>query len=219
VSGVTVKHVIDWSDSTLRIQELLPAIMALPQFAEELRAQGVKTVVWDTLSTTDQRLIRDITQAPGMKDMERIRSYGDVDRVHMNIFDALHGMKMNVIGLVHLVNVNFFNEEGAGKDGDAFKKQAEKQIDKLEALSVAGIRPDFRPAMRPKPAAEWGRLSNCVLAMEPSVEVVRAGVTAVKYSFTAEAGGDVAAGGRWNVKGLQDAYLRPWIEKFYGVDA
>ena len=219
-NGVHVKHVLDWSDPALTIRELEPAIKALPAAAEQYRAAGVKTVVWDTLSTTNARLIRDIVGAFPEGSMDRIRAYGKVDEKHYLIFDMLSAMRMNVLSIVHLQAFIPFGEEG-GKSESAQKMAdaAAKQVTKVEAMNAAGMRSDFIPDMRPKPAAKWGRLSNNVLVMRPQEVVISAGKKDMKYGFVAQPSEEYSAGGRWNLKGQQDAYLRPHIEKFYGKNA
>jgi hypothetical protein len=211
--GIHVKNVLDWSDEGLTIGDLQPAIQALPAAAEQYRAAGVKTVVWDTLSTTQQRLVRDCVNPE--PEAARMKAYGRVNEKHFMIFDALQGMKMNVIGLVHIINANVVGEDGKN---EAFAKLAAAQVDKLEAMSVAGFRPDFIPVMQAKAAAHWGRMSNQVLGMDPALVTIRAGVKEVQYKFVATPGGELAVGGRWDLQGTHDAYLRPHLEKFYGTE-
>lgn len=217
VSGINVEHMLDWSDPDLTVKELRPAIRALPEIAKQFRDKGIKTVVFDTLSTFNRRLIRDIPDK--LEGNERIRSYGEVMKCHMELFDALQSMRMNVIGLVHLVGAGIFGEEGGTSAvAQAMKAQAEKAIDKLEAMSAGGFRPDFKPAMYEKAAAEWGRHANAIIVMDPQIKVTGPGQKSVEYKFVASPGGEAAAASRWNVQGVQDAYLRPLLERFYGED-
>ena len=216
--GVTVANQLDWSDESLTLADLKPAIQALPAAAEQYRAQGVTTVVVDTLSAFNRFLLREIIERPTYeKDMDRIRAYGRVDEMHYLLFDSLRAMKMNIVGIVHLQAFQPFGEDGGNTPAAlAMKAQAEKQTVKLEANQVAGMRTDYVPDIRPKPAGHWARLSDAVLVAKPRQVTVRAGVQEMKYEFIAQTtDGEFSAGGRWALPPINDGYLRPHIEAKY----
>ena len=217
--GINIKHQLDWSDESLSIADLEPAIKALPAMAEQYRAAGVRTVVVDTLTTFNRLLLRDIIDRPEYKaDMERIRAYGRVDEKHYLLFDMLRAMKMNVIGIVHLQAFQPFGESDDARSATqvAMNKAAEKAVDKIQAGAIAGARSDFIPEMRPKPAGHWARLSDAVLVAKPRSVTVRASVSELKYEFVAQPTGEFSAGGRWDLGTVNDGFLRPHITKKYG---
>lgn len=216
--GVTVTNQLDWSDESWTLNDLVPAIKALPAAAEQYRAAGVTTIVVDTLSAFNRFLLREIIERPAYeRDMDRIRAYGRVDEMHYLLFDSLRAMKMNIVGIVHLQAFAPFGEDGGNSaSAMAMKAQAEKQVTKLEANQVAGMRTDYVPDMRPKPAGHWARLSDAVLVAKPRQVTVRAGVQELKYEFIAQTtDGEFSAGGRWALPPVQDGFLRPHIEARY----
>jgi hypothetical protein len=211
--GVTIPNMLDWSDPRLTWAALKPAIKALPGAAQQYRDQGITTIVIDTLSSFNRFLLREIIEKPTYeRDMDRVRAYGFVDEAHYLLFDMLNEMSMNIIALVHLQAFLPFGEDGNNAD---FNKQAEKQEAKLEANQVQGMRTTFIPNMRPKPAGRWALMADAVLVAKPEMKTVRAGVEELKYKFIAKTDGEFAAGGRWAVPDINDAYLRPIIESRY----
>jgi hypothetical protein len=215
--GLVVPNFLDWSSANLGIKELAPAIKALPAAMKQYLDNGCTTIVVDTLSAFESILLRDIVVAPDyQKDMDRVRAYGRVNDMHDMLFDKLRETGMNFIGLVHLdVNQPFGEEGGNSAAAEAMKRQAEKQHDKVEASSVAGVSTAFRAAMRPKAAGRWARLSDGVLVTFAEEKVVRAGTKMMQYKFAASPNEDYAAGGRWDLQGTQEPYLRPHIERIY----
>lgn len=217
--GITVPNFLDWSGAGLTIRDLAPAIKGLPAAMEQYKANGCTTIVIDTLSAFESLLIRDLVTEPEYaKDMERVRAYGRVNDMHDMLFDKLRETGMNFIGLVHLnVNQPFGEEGGRTEAAEALKRQAEKAHDKVQAMSVAGVSSAFIPAMRPKAAGRWARLTDGVLVTFAQERVIRAGQKELKYLFTSSPSSDYAAGGRWDLKGDQEPYLRPHIETIYGI--
>lgn len=217
--GVKVANILDWSSATLTYREIREAIMALPEAVEEYKKAGVTTIVVDSLSAFDDLLIRDlITMAGHTGDMARIRAYGLVNEAHMLLFDMLRKTELNIIGLVHLVEFAPFGEEGGNSQtAQAMKRQAEKQVDKVQASTVAGMRSDFIPAMRPKAAGRWARLSDGVIVTYAEEKVIRAGVTELQYRFVQSPTDGFAAGGRWDLKGPQLPCLYPVLKKLYNL--
>lgn len=217
--GIRVPNFLDWSGAGLNIRDLIPAIKGLPAAMRQYRDNGCTTIVVDTLSAYESILIRDVIVEPDhQKDMDRIKAYGKVNDLHDMLFDKLRETEMNFIGLVHLnVNQPFGEDGGNSAAADAMKRQAQKQHDKVEAASVAGISSAFVPAMRPKAAGRWARLTDGVLVTFAEQRVVRAGVKELKYLFTSSPSNDYAAGGRWDLKGDQEPYLRPHLEKIYNL--
>lgn len=216
--GLRVSNFLDWSDASLSYRDLAPAIKALPSAMRQYRDNGCSTIVVDTLSAFESMLIREIVTEPDYeKDMDRVRAYGRVNDAHDLLFDKLRETGMNFIGLVHL-NVNQpFGEEGGGNSpaAEAMRRAAEKAHDKVGAASVAGLSTSFIPAMRPKAAGRWARLTDGVLVTFAKERTIRAGVKELKYMFTSSPSSDYAAGGRWDLKGDQEPYLRPHIENIY----
>lgn len=215
--GITVPNFLDWSDANLTYDKLEPAIKGLPGAMKQYQANGCTTIVVDTLSAFESMLIRDIVTEPNYpKDMDRVRAYGRVNDAHDLLFDRLRMTGMNFIGLVHLnVNQPFGEEGGNSAVAEAMKRQAEKAHDKVSAASVAGLSSAFIPAMRPKAAGRWARLTDGVLVTFAKERVVRAGQKELRYLFTSTPSDDYAAGGRWNVNGDQEPYLRPHLENIY----
>lgn len=214
--GLQVPNVLDWSGFGITVQDIYPAIQALPDMAKEYRAAGVRTVVVDTLTSFNTLLLRDVVGAFPEGSMDRIRSYGRVDEIHNLLFDSLRAMELNIIGIVHLKHFAPFGIEG-GKSDSAQKMaaQAQKQVDKVEASTVGGLSANFIPDMRPGPAGRWGRLATQVLVSQPRRVTVRAGVQEIEYGFEALPSDDFGAGGRWDLKGFQPGYLRPILESKY----
>lgn len=217
--GLVVPHFLDWSGAALTYRELLPAIKGLPEAMKRFRAKGATTVVVDTLSAFESMLIRDIITMPDYdSDMERVRAWGRVNDAHDLLFDMLRQTEMNFIGLVHLnVNQPFGEDGGRSALAEQMKKQAERKHDKVEAMSVGGLSTAFIPAMRPKAAGRWARLSDGVLVTKTLEQTVRAGQKELRYLFSASPSSEFAAGGRWNLQGDQEPYLRPHLEKIYGT--
>ena len=217
--GITVPNFLDWSGASLTYRDLAPAIKALPAAMEQYKANGCKTIVIDTLSAFESMLIRDIVTEPDYaKDMDRVKAYGRVNDAHDMLFDKLRETGMNFIGLVHLnVNQPFGEEGGSSAAAEAMKRQAEKTHDKVQAMSVAGVSSAFIPAMRPKAAGRWARLTDGVLVTFAEQRTIRAGVKELKYLFTCSPSNDYAAGGRWDLKGDQEPFLRPHLKNIYGI--
>lgn len=216
--GINVANVIDWSRPDLTIADLIPAIKAFPGMAAQWKAAGIKTIVVDTLTRFNSMLVRDIvTNGDHKGDMERIRSYGRVDEMHYLLFDMLRATGMNFIGLVHLEAFQPFGEVGGkGEIGEAMKAAAEKAVDKVESMNAAGMRSDFIPDMRKKPAGHWARLCDGIIVTYAEEKVIRAGEKTVEYKFTQSPDSEFAAGGRWALKGPQEPFLRPHLVKIYG---
>lgn len=215
--GLKVPNFLDWSGPELTWKSLEPAIKALPGAMKQYKDNGCTTVVVDTLSAFESLLLRDIVIEPDyQRDMDRVRAYGRVNDAHDLLFDKLRQTGMNFIGLVHLnVNQPFGEEGGNSAVAEAMKRQAEKTHDKVEAMSVAGVSSAFIPAMRPKAAGRWARLTDGVLVTFAKQRVVRAGQKELKYLFTSRPSDDYAAGGRWDLQGDQEPYLRPHLENIY----
>lgn len=217
--GIHVPNFLDWSGAGLSYRDIAPAIKALPAAMEQYRKNGVTTIVVDTLSAFEAMLIRDyVTEPDYQKDMERVRAYGKVNDAHIMLFDKLRETGMNFIGLVHLnVNQPFGEDGGNSAAAEALKKQAEKTHDKVQASSVAGVSSAFIPAIRPKAAGHWARSADGVLVTFAEQRTIRAGQKELKYLFTCSPSTDYAAGGRWDLKGDQEPYLRPHLENIYGI--
>lgn len=217
--GIRVPNFLDWSGSELSYRELAPAIKALPGAMAQYKANGCTTIVVDTLSSFDSLLLSTIVYEPAYeKDMDRIKAYGRVNEAHQMFFQKLQQTGMNIIGLVHLnVNQPFGEEGGNTPAAEKMKKAAEKTHDKVEAMSVGGVSSAFIPAIRPKAAGEWARSADEVLVTFAEEKVIRAGVKEMKYFFAASPSADYAAGGRWDLKGNQEPYLRPHINAIYGT--
>lgn len=217
--GVKVKNFLDWSSPQLTWGVLQQAVRALPQACEEYKKAGVTTIIVDSLSTFDDLLIRDLVTMGGHdSDMARIRAYGQVNEAHMVFFDMLRKTELNIIGLVHLVDEGLFGEQGGNSQiAQAMAKQAAKQIDKNSAATVGGARADFVPAMRPKAAARWARLSDGVLVCFVEDRVVRAGVKEPQYLFTQSPHKGFAAGGRLGLDGPQQPCLYPVLKNLYNL--
>lgn len=217
--GLKVPNFLDWSGASLTYRDLAPAIKSLPGAMKQYRDNGCTTIVVDTLSAFESMLIRDIVVEPDYaKDMDRVRAYGRVNDAHDMLFDKLRETGMNFIGLVHLnVNQPFGEDGGNSAAAEAMKRQAEKTHDKVGAASVAGLSTAFIPAMRPKAAGRWARLTDGVLVTFAEQRTVRAGQKELKYLFTSSPSNDYAAGGRWDLRGDQEPYLRPHIEKIYNL--
>jgi hypothetical protein len=215
--GLRVPNFLDWSGAGLTWLDLEPAIKALPGAMKQYRDNGCTTIVVDTLSAFESMLIRDIVTTPDyQRDMDRVRAYGRVNDAHDLLFDKLRQTGMNFIGLVHLnVNQPFGEEGGNSAAAEAMKRQAEKIHDKVEAMSVAGISSAFIPAMRPKAAGRWARLTDGVLVTFAKERTIRAGQKELRYLFTSRPSDDYAAGGRWDLQGDQEPYLRPHLENIY----
>lgn len=216
--GAVVQNVLDWSSQDLTWATLMKAVDALPKAAEQWRNEGATTIVVDTVSTFNRMLLRDIIERPNYaKDMERIRAYGRVDDAHYALIDNLRATKLNVIVLMHLNVFQPFGEEGGNSEmAQAMKAQAEKAINKVEASNVAGVRTEFIPDMRPKPAGYLTRLADAVLVAKPEMVAVRAGVKELKYRFVAQPNAEFSAGGRWDLPAVNDGYLYPHIKQKYG---
>lgn len=215
--GIRVPNFLDWSEAGLSFREISPAIKALPGAMKQYRENGCTTIVVDTLSAYESMLIRDIVVEPDyQKEMDRVRAYGRVNDAHDMLFDKLRETGMNFIGLVHLnVNQPFGEDGGPTAAGEAMKRQAERAHDKVEAMSVAGVSTAFIPAMRPKAAGRWARLTDGVLVAFTKQRVIRAGQKELRYFFTSRPSDDYAAGGRWDLQGDQAPYLRPHLEAIY----
>ena len=215
--GIAVPNFLDWSGASLTVSDLIPAIKGLPGAMKQYRANGCTTIVVDTLSAFESMLIRDVIHTPDFaRDMDRVRAWGRVNELHDMLFDKLRETEMNFIGLVHLdVNQPFGEEGGNSAAAEALKRQAEKAHDRVEASSVAGISTAFRAAMRPKAAGRWARLSDGVLVTFAEEKIIRAGQKQLQYRFAASPNNDYAAGGRWDLQGTQEPYLRPHIEHIY----
>lgn len=216
--GLNVPNFLDWSGAELTVTDLLPAIKALPAAMRQYRDNGCTTIIVDTLSAFESMLIRDIVTTPDYdRDMDRVRAYGRVNDAHDMLFDKLRETGMNFIGLVHLnVNQPFGEEGGNSPAAQAMQRQAEKTHDKVGVSSVAGVSTNFVAAMRPKAAGRWARLTDGVLVTFAKERTIRAGVKELKYQFTSSPSSDYAAGGRWDLKGEQEPYLRPHIKNIYG---
>lgn len=217
--GISVPNFLDWSGAELSYRDLAPAIKGLPAAMAQYKDNGCKTIVVDTLSAFESLLLKTIVYEPDYeKDMDRIKAYGRVNDAHDMLFDKLRETGMNFIGLVHLnVNQPFGEEGGNTPAAEKMKKAAEKTHDKVEAMSVGGVSSAFIPAMRPKAAGRWARLTDGVLVTFAEEKIVRAGVKELKYLFTSSPSTDYAAGGRWDLKGNQEPYLRPHIQNIYGI--
>lgn len=217
-AGVNPTRVLDLSDPTLTLAEMTEIRRDLPKMAAEWKTQGVENIVVDTLSTLDRFLIRTIIDEPAhATDMDRIRAYGDVDKWHMAFFDALVQTRLNIVALVHLQQFSPFGEDGGNSPAAlAMKAAAAKQVDKVTANQVGGIRTDFIPDMRKKPAGHWGRLSDAIIVSKPERVTVRAGVKEMRYQFLTEATDDFSAGGRLKLPAVvQDNFLYPILAKSY----
>jgi hypothetical protein len=217
--GLAVPNFLDWSGAELTYTDLAPAIKALPSAMKQYRDNGCTTIVVDTLSAFESMLIRDIVTTPDyQRDMDRVKAYGRVNDAHDMLFDKLRETGMNFIGLVHLnVNQPFGEDGGNTPAAEQMKRQAEKTHDKIEAMSVGGQSTAFIPAMRPKAAGRWARLTDGVLVTFAEEKTIRAGVKELRYQFASSPNSDFAAGGRWDLKGPQAPYLRPHLENIYGL--
>lgn len=217
--GIRVPNFLDWSGAELSYREIAPAIKALPAAMEQYKNNGCTTIVVDTLSSFDSMLLSTIVYEPAYeKDMDRIKAYGRVNEAHQMFLAKLQQTGMNIIGLVHLnVNQPFGEDGGNTPAAEKMKKQAEKTHDKVEATSVGGVSSAFIPAIRQKAAGEWARTADEVLVTFADEKIVRAGVKEMKYLFAASPSSDYAAGGRWDLKGNQEPYLRPHIQSIYGL--
>jgi hypothetical protein len=217
-AGINATRVLDLSDPTITLAEMTDIRRELPKLAIEWREQGVENLIVDTLSTLNRFLLRTIIEEPSHNtDMERIRAYGDVDRWHLDFFDALARTKMNIVALVHLQQFAPFGEQGGGTPAaEKMKQAAAVQVDKVTANMVGGIRTDFVPDMRPKPAGHWGRLSDAIIVAKPERITVRAGVKEMRYQFITETTDDFSAGGRLKLPAIvQDNWLYPILSKSY----
>lgn len=211
--GIRVTNLFDWSDPDLTWDQLKPAIKALPGLKQQFIDKGISTIVVDTLSQFNELLIRDLVQRPAYdRTKDVMAAWGAVNDGHDLLLDCLRATGLNFIGLVHLNPFQPWGEEGTN---DAFKKNAEKQIDKIEAMSIGGIRADFIPSMRPKAAGRWARVTDATLVTFAEERAVRAGVKEVVYKFTASGNSEFNCGSRWNVKGPQEPYLRPILQDIY----
>jgi len=216
--GIVIPNMLDWSDPGITWKDLKPVIKALPAAAAQYKAQGITTVVVDTLSSFNRFLLREIIERPNYeKDMDRIKAYGIVDEAHYLLFDMLNEMGLNIIALVHLQAFTPFGEDGGGTSAMAqeLKKQAAKQEVKLEANQVQGMRTSYIPNMRPKPAGHWAKLVDAVLVAKPEMKTIKAGEEKLVYKFITQTDGEFSAGGRWEIPPVNDGYLRPHIEARY----
>lgn len=211
--GITVRNLYDWSSPDLTWAQLKDAIKALPALRTQFEDQGIKTIVVDTLSTFNQILLRDCVQRPDFpREADRMKAHGLINDGHDLLLDSLRATGLNFIGLVHLEVFQPFGEDGTN---DAFKKNASKQIDKIEAMSLGGVRASFIPSMKPKAAARWARLTDATLVTFAEERAIRAGVKELVYKFTQSADSEFNCGSRWAIKGDQDQFLYPLLKDIY----
>ena len=215
--GIHIVNALDWSDPNIPLDTLVSAWKSLPSAAQQYKAAGITTIVVDTLSTLNKYLHQKIIDEPVYgSDMERIRAYGRVNAMHELFFDMLRATKLNIVALVHLKAFQPFGEEGGSSAvAQSMKAAAGKQIDKIEAASVQGLRTPMVADLRDKAAGMWARLSDAVLVARPRQETVKAGVTRMKYEFLTAAEGDFNAASRWVIPTINDGYLKPIIETRY----
>lgn len=213
--GINVVNVFDWSHPDLTWTDIKKAVKALPGLRQQFIDKGITTIVVDTLSTFNQLLLRDMVQRPDFaRDKDKFAAYGEVNDAHDLLLDCLRATGLNFIGLVHLEVFQPWGEEGTN---DAFKKNAEKQIDKIEAMSIGGIRADFIPSMRPKAAGRWARLTDATLVTFAEERTVRAGVKELVYRFTQSADSEFNCGSRWALRGDMEPYLYPLLADIYNL--
>lgn len=214
--GVNVKHLYDWSNSDLTWDQLKSAIKALPGLKNQFEDKGIKTIVVDTLSTFNQILLRDCVQRPDFaRNSDRMMAHGQINDGHDLLLDCLRATGLNFIGLVHLEVFQPFGEDGTN---DSFKKNAEKQANKVQAMSIGGIRADFIPSMKPKAAGRWARLTDATLVTFAEERAVRAGVKELVYAFTQSADSEFNCGSRWALKGNQEPFLYPILKSVYNLE-
>lgn len=211
--GVHVKNVYDWSSPDLTWDQLKNAIKALPGMRKQYEDAGITTIVVDTLSTFNQILLRDCVQRPDFaRDADRMKAYGLINDGHDLLLDCLRATGLNFIGLVHLEVFQPWGEDGTN---DTFKKNADKQVNRIEAMALGGVRSDFIASMRPKAAGRWARLTDATLVTFAEERAVRAGVKELVYKFTQSADSEFNCGSRWNLTGNQEPYLRPILKSVY----
>lgn len=213
--GVNVKHLYDWSSPDLTWDQLKSAIKALPGLKNQFEDAGIKTIVVDTLSTFNQILLRDCVQRPDFaRGADRMMAYGQINDGHDLLLDCLRATGLNFIGLVHLMVFQPWGEDGTN---DTFKKNADKQVDKVSAMNLGGMRSDFIPAMRDKAAGRWARLTDATLVTFAEEKAIRAGVKELVYRFTQNADSEFNCGSRWAIKGAQEPFLYPLLKSIYGL--
>jgi hypothetical protein len=213
--GLNVVNVFDWSDPSLTWEDLKSAIKALPGLKQQFADKGITTIVVDTLSTFDSLLVRDLVNRPDhARAKDKMFAWGAVLDAQYLLLDCLRATGLNYIGLVHLQPFQPMGEDGTD---DTFKKAAAKQVDKIEAMSIGGIRSDFIPSMRAKAAGHWARMTDATIVTYAEERTVRAGVKQLVYRFAQSADSEFNCGTRWNLQGDQEPYLYPLLKDLYNL--